>query len=106
LKLRKLLIGCLKGHEKATSYWCPSDLDFNQIEFLQYRIMKMLTLFYILSDSHIGFDSRRVTLQRLGMDADKLEDIYGSVPRTLKDFDLKRSQIEIQETLGKAVRLK
>ncbi|XP_045158360.2 tyrosine-protein kinase SYK-like [Mercenaria mercenaria] len=51
-------------------------------------------------NSHIGFDSRRVTLQRLGMDADRLEDIYGSVPRTLAHFDLKPDQVDLQETLG------
>lgn len=47
-----------------------------------------------------GFDSRRLMLQRLGHDAEQLESIYGSVPRTEAHFDLKRDQIEIQETLG------
>lgn len=51
-------------------------------------------------NSQIGFDSRRVTLQRLGMDANRLEDIYGSVPRTLAHFDLKKDQIELDEVLG------
>ena len=48
-----------------------------------------------------GFDSRRLMLQRLGHDAEQLESIYGSVPRTEAHFDLKRDQIEIQETLGR-----
>ena len=39
-------------------------------------------------------------LQRLGHDAEGLESIYGSVPRTEAHFDLQRHQIEIQETLG------
>ena len=47
-----------------------------------------------------GFDSRRLMLQRLGHDAEELESIYGSVPRTEAHFDLQRHQIEIQETLG------
>ena len=48
-----------------------------------------------------GFDSRRQMLERLGHNADQLESIYGSVPRTEAYFDLQRHQIEIQETLGK-----
>lgn len=47
-----------------------------------------------------GFDSRRMMLQKLGHDAEQLENIYGSVPRTEAQFDLQRHQIEIQETLG------
>ncbi|WAR24648.1 KSYK-like protein [Mya arenaria] len=46
------------------------------------------------------FDSRRVTLKGLGVNADELEDIYGSVPRTLNDFDLKPNQIDLQDALG------
>ena len=47
-----------------------------------------------------GFDSRRQMLQRLGHDAEQLENIYGSVPRTEAHFDLQRHQIDVQETLG------
>lgn len=46
-----------------------------------------------------GFDSRRNFLKRFG-DAEQLESIYGSVPRTEAHFDLQRHQIDIQETLG------
>ncbi|KAL4236866.1 hypothetical protein ACF0H5_005251 [Mactra antiquata] len=49
---------------------------------------------------HEPFDSRRITIKGLGMDANELECIYGSVPRTIAHFDLKRSQIELEEELG------
>jgi hypothetical protein len=42
-----------------------------------------------------------MTLQRYGVDADGLESIYGSVPRTLEHFELDKKQIDVQETLGK-----
>lgn len=52
------------------------------------------------NSSSIGFHSSRMTLQRYGVDADGLESIYGSVPRTLEHFELNKNQIDVQETLG------
>ncbi|XP_052255888.1 tyrosine-protein kinase SYK-like isoform X2 [Dreissena polymorpha] len=55
-------------------------------------------------DSHrgatAGFDSRRVALKDLGMNPEDLEGIYGSLPRKLEDFELRRDQIDLQDQLG------
>jgi len=34
------------------------------------------------------------------MDADQLEGIYGTLPRTLNDFDLQKDQIDLKDALG------
>lgn len=48
-----------------------------------------------------GFSSARLSLKSLGMNADELEGIYGCLPRTLNHFDLRRSQLDLQDELGK-----